>query len=224
MSSYGQQWNPNHFNFPLQLEHDIEYSQLPVSAIDGQQQQSQLQPQQGQLTYPPGNYRYPHSQTIAAPHSSSSLDGAFDIPTNRPLPQSPPTQFVNGIRDPYAIRQPQQPATHMPTSNSYHPTFKFSPRAPSLSAMNLNTAQTSNIPSAFFSSPQGSAMPELPELPETEKRQPYRQPPLTSQQGIPHTKRPRSEAYNDDLNPEDADLDSEPNPSDQKDPASRSKL
>lgn len=79
--------------------------------------------------------------------------------------------------------------------------------------MNLDAVQTSNV-SAFFT-PQGS---------ETQQRQSYYLPPSTSKEGIPQAKRARSVAYNDELNPEDADLDSEPSPSDQKDSANRPKL
>ena len=79
--------------------------------------------------------------------------------------------------------------------------------------MNLDAVQTSNV--STFLTPQGS---------ETQQRQSYYLPPSTTKESIPQAKRARSVAYNDELNPEDADLDSEPSPSDQKDTANRPKL
>jgi hypothetical protein len=209
-----QQWNPNHFNFShLQLEHGFDYSTLSLQGNQQQrqqQQQQQLRPQQDQL-----NYQYSQSQVPTPPHSSSSLHGAFTMPSNQQLPtQGSPSQYGNGIQhdyvpNPYANQQQQQSATHVPASNSYLPnTFNFSSssRATS-SAMNLDAAQTSNVSSTFIT-PQGS---------ETQQRQTYYHPPsTTTKESIPLAKkRSRSVTYTDELNPDDADLDSEP--SDQRD-------
>jgi hypothetical protein len=217
----GQQWNPN-FNFPhLQLENDFDYNNLSVQGSQRQQQQQQqqhLQHQQDQLNYTAQQY----TQTPTPPHSSSSLHGAFTMPTNQQLPtQSSPPQYSNGIQhdyvsNSYANQQQQRSAAHVPASNSYLPnSFNFSspPRAAS-STMNLDPVQTSNA--STFLAPQGS---------ETQQQQSYYLPPSTSKESIlPQAKRPRSVTYNDELNPEDADLDSEPGPSDQKDSANRPKL
>ena len=73
--------------------------------------------------------------------------------------------------------------------------------------MNMNGVQTSNVSSTFLTT-QGS---------EPKQRQPYYIPPSTSKESGPQAKRARSLAFNDELNPEDADLDSEASPSDQKD-------
>ena len=146
------------------------------------------------------------------------------MPTNQQLPSrgSPPqAQYANNIQhdyvsNPYGNQQQQQSATHLPSSNSYLPnTFNFSSssRAPP-SNMNLDTVQTSNVSSTFLT----------PQVSEPKQRQTYRLPPSTNKEGIPQAKRARSAAYNDELNPEDADLDSEPGPSDQKDSPSRPKL
>lgn len=86
----GQQWNPNQFNFSqLQLEHDLDYSNLSVQGTQRQgrqqqQQQQQLQHQQSQLNYP--GLQYSQTQTPSPPHSTSSLHGAFTMPTNQQLP------------------------------------------------------------------------------------------------------------------------------------------
>ena len=80
--------------------------------------------------------------------------------------------------------------------------------------MNLDTVQTSNVSSTFLTPPSS----------DTQQRHSYYLPPSTSKENIPQAKRARSVAYNDELNPEDADLDSEPSPSDQKDSANRPKL
>ena len=213
-NSYGQQWNQ--FNFSnLQLEHGFDYN-LQGSQRQRQQQQQQLQ-QQNQLNYTAHQY-----QTPTPPQSSSSLHGAFTMPTNPQLPtqglNSPP-QYGNGIQhdyasNPYANQQQQPSATRVPASNSYLPnTFNFSSssRGAASSAMNLDAPQSSNT----FLTPQGS---------EAHQRQSYHLPPSTSRESIPHAKRARSVAYNDELNPEDADLDSEPGPSDQKESVNRPKL
>ena len=211
----GQQWNPS-FNFShLQLENDFDYNNLSVQGTQRQRQQ-QLQHQQDQLNYTAQQY----SQTPTPPHSSSSLHGAFTMPTNQQLPTQSSPQYRNGIQNDYVSnsypnQQQQRSTTHVPASNSYLPnTFNFSspPRAAS-SSMNLDPVQTSNA--STFLAPQGS---------ETQQRQSYYLPPSTSKETIPQAKRPRSDAYNDELNPEDADLDSEPSPTDQKDSANRPKL
>ena len=79
--------------------------------------------------------------------------------------------------------------------------------------MNVDTPQTSNVSSTFLT-PQSS---------ESQQRQ-YYLPPSNGKESIPQAKRARSAAYNDELNPEDADLDSEPSPSDQKESVNRPKL
>jgi hypothetical protein len=141
------------------------------------------------------------------------------MPINQQLPSQGSPQYGNGIQhdyvsNPYANQQ-QQSATHVPASNSYLPnSFNFSSSSRATpSAMNLDPVQSSNV-SAFLP-PQGS---------ETQPQQSYYLPPSTSKESIPHAKRARSVAHNDELNPEDADLDSEPSPSDQKDSANRPKL
>lgn len=209
----GQQWNqsPNQFNIHLQLEHDLDFTPLSAPAINNQQRQ------QHQQSY---NYQYPNP---TPPQSSSSLNGVFTMPTNQQSPQISPTHYSNNGNlqnslntSDYALypnQQSQQSATRIPVSNSYRPTnFDFSSRA-TPSAMNLDTAQTSNV-----SSFRGSAIPE------TQQRQPYYHFPSTNSESVPQIKRARSVAYNDDPNSEDADPDSEPSPSNQKGPANRSKL
>ena len=217
----GQQWNPNQFNFSqLQLEHDLDYSNLSVQGTQrqGRQQQQQLQHQQSQLNYP--GLQYSQTQTPSPPHSTSSLHGAFTMPTNQQLP-SQGSQYTNGVQhdyasNSYANQRQQQSAAHGPSSNSYIPnTFTFSSSSsPISSAMNLDPALTSNGSSTFLT-PQSSA---------PKQRQSYYLPPSSSKEIIPPAKRARGPTYNDELNPEDADLDSEPSPSDQKDNANRPKL
>jgi hypothetical protein len=79
--------------------------------------------------------------------------------------------------------------------------------------MNLDAVPTSNVSSTFLT----------PHGPETQQRPSY-YPPLTTKESIPQAKRARSVAYNDELNPEDADLDSEPSPPDQKQGPNKAKL
>ena len=211
----GQQWNSNQFNFShLQLEHDFDYNNLSVQARQRQQQQQQIPPQQGQLNYTA--LQYSQAQTTTPPHSSSSLHGAFTMPTNQQLPtQGSPPQYGNSIQhdyvsNSYANQQQQQPATHGPSSNSYLPnTFNFL----SSSRATPSAVQSSNVSSTFLT-PQGS---------ESQPRQSYYLSPSTTKESLPQAKRARSVTY-DELNPEDADLDSETSPSDQKDSASRPKL
>ena len=82
--------------------------------------------------------------------------------------------------------------------------------------MNLDAVQTTSNSSSTFLTPQSS---------EPKQRQSYYLPPSTSKEIIPPAKRARGHTYNnDELNPEDADLDSEPSPSDQKDSVNRPKL
>ena len=143
------------------------------------------------------------------------------MPTNQQLPTQGSPQYTNGVQhnyvsNSYANQQQQQSATRGPSSNSYLPnsfTFSSSSR-PTQSAMNLDPVQTSNGSSSYLT-PQSS---------ETKQRQSHYLPPSTSKETLPPTKRARGPTYNDELNPEDADLDSEPSPSDQKDNASRPKL
>jgi len=228
-----QQWNPNQFNFPhLQLEHELDYNNLSVPGNDGQQQQ--LQPRQDQLNYTArDNYQYSQpqiSQNPTPPHSSS-LHGAFTLPTSS-------SQYGNNIQNastavtrdyapnPYANQQTQQPATHVPASNSYRPAiFNFSSRATS-SDMNVDAPKSSNVSSAFLTSPPGSASETFSQQQQQQQQQQrsYHHPSSNSQDSIPHTKRARSVTYIDDLNPEDPDMDSETSPSEQKDAANRSKL
>ena len=80
--------------------------------------------------------------------------------------------------------------------------------------MNLDAVQTSNVSSTFLT----------PQVSDSKQRQSHYLPPSTSKKTIPQAKRARSAAYNDELNPDDADLDSEPSPSDQKESANRPKL
>ena len=204
-----QQWNPNSFNFRhLQLEHDLDYNNLSVL---GQQQQLHPQQQQ-QLDF--SAHRYPQPQIPSSPHSSSSLHGAFIMPTNQQSRQdSPPLQGNNQhdfLPNSYANHQ-QQPATQLTASTSYHPTpfnFSSSSRAAS-SAINLDPGQTSNVSSTFLK-PHGA---------EAQQRSSHYPPPSTTKESIPQK---RARTFNYELNPEDADLDSEP--TDQKEGPNKSKL
>jgi hypothetical protein len=126
------------------------------------------------------------------------------MPTNQSPQDSPPLYGTNQqdyISNPYANQQP------IPTSNSYLPAINFSSTSrANPSAMNLDTP---TISSTFLHSS------------EMQQRQSYHPPSSTSinKESIPHAKRARSDAYNDELNPEDADLDS-----DHKEGPNRSKL
>ncbi|KAF8807008.1 hypothetical protein BYT27DRAFT_7190720 [Phlegmacium glaucopus] len=220
-----QQWDPNQFNFRhLQLEHELEYNNLSNPATNGHQQ---LQPQQDQLNYTArDNYQYSQpqiSQNPTPPHSSSSLHGAFTLPTNHQYGNNVQTASNHVTRDyipnRYTNQQPQQPATHVPASNSYRPVnFNFSSTPAASPAMNLDAAQTSNVSSTFLTSPPGSALSKTFPLPQQQRRSHY------PSNNTPQAKRARSITYSDDPSPEDPDMDSEMSPSEQKDATSRSKL
>ena len=202
-----QQWDPNQFNLRhLQLEHDLDYNNLSVPG------RRQLQPQQGQVNF--SALQYSQSQIPSPPHSSSSLHGAFTMPTNHQSSQSSPQHGNNQhdyVRNGYTK---QQPATHVPPSNSYPTTFNFSSTSRATSStMNLDALKTSNVSSTFLT----------PHSSDTQQRS-YYLPSSTSKESIPQAKRPRSAAYDHEPNPEDADLDSEPSPADQKDNTNKSKL
>lgn len=217
MAAYPQKWIPNQFNYRnLQLEHELEYNNLSVLGTDGQQQ---LQPQQEQLNYTArNNYQYSQPQITQSPSPpQSSLHGAFTM-------NQQSSQYGSNIQNPlnsnyvpgsYSNQQTPQPATHVPPSIPYRPTFTFSSR-PTSSTLNLDSASASSN----FLTPTGSTLPET----FGQQRQSYYHPPPNGRENTSQNKRARSEVYNDEPNLDDPDQDSEMSPSEQKESTNRSKL